>query len=71
MASPPEKAVRSELEEIPTEYGDLVVSKWGLDWADIVQIREKLALTPAERLDAAQETLNAAIRIRVKNGHRG
>ena len=67
MASSTKQPARPAPAEIPTEYGDLVASEWGLDWADISQIREKLALTPAQRLRAAQEALNAAIRIRAKN----
>ena len=43
------------------------MSEWGLEWGDISLIRDKLALTPTERLRAAQDLLNAARRIRSDN----
>jgi hypothetical protein len=52
----------------PGDYDELTVSEWGLDWADISQIRAKLALSPTERLRAAQDLINAVIRIRAQNG---
>lgn len=56
---------------VPGEYEELEASEWGLDWGDIVQIREKLELTPTERLQAAQELINTVIRIRARNAGRG
>lgn len=53
-----------EMEGIPTDYDQLEVSEWGLDWGDISQIRDKLKLTPTERLKAAQDFMNTVIRIR-------
>ena len=60
-----------EMEGIPTDFGELEVSEWGLDWGDISQIRERLGLTPTERLTVAQRVLNTAIRIRAQNAYRG
>lgn len=57
--------------ELPGDYDDLPVSEWGLDWADISQIRAKLALSPTERLQVAQDLINAVIRIRSQNGADG
>ena len=59
-----------EMEGIPTDYDQLEVSEWGLDWGDISQIRDKLDLTPTERLKAAQDFMNTVIRIRAQNGDR-
>lgn len=59
-----------EMEGIPTDYDQLKVSEWGLDWGDISQIRDKLKLTPTERLKAAQDFMNTVIRIRAQNGYR-
>jgi hypothetical protein len=59
-----------EMEGIPTDYDQLEVSEWGLDWGDISQIREKLKLTPTERLKAAQDFINTVIRIRAQNCYR-
>ena len=56
-----------EMEGIPTDYDQLQVSEWGLDQGDISQIRDKLELTPTQRLMAAQDFMNAAIRIRAQN----
>ncbi len=56
-----------EMEGIPTDYDQLEVSEWGLDWGDISQIRDKLRLTPTERLKAAQDFMNTVIRIRAQN----
>lgn len=55
-------------EGIPTDYAQLAVSESGLDWGDVSQIRDKLKLTPTERLKAAQDFMNAVIRIRAQNG---
>jgi len=63
-----DKGTDPEMEGIPTDYGQLEVSEWGLDWGDILQIREKLALTPTERLQAAQDLINTVLRIRAQNG---
>ena len=57
-----------DLEGIPTDYDQFEVSEWGLDWGDISQIRDRLKLTPTERLKAAQDFINTAIRIRSQNG---
>jgi hypothetical protein len=59
-----------EMEGIPTDYAQLEVSEWGLDWSDISQIREKLKMTPTERLKAVQDFINTVIRIRAQNGYR-
>ncbi len=58
------------MEGIPTDYDQLEVSEWGLDLGDIRQIRDKLELTPTERLKAAQDLMNTVIRIRAQNGDR-
>lgn len=63
-------AIASEMEGIATDYDQLEVSEWGLDQGDVSQIREKLKLTPTERLRAAQDFMNAVIRIRARNGGR-
>ena len=57
-----------EMEGIPTDYDQLEVSEWGLDQGDVSQIREKLDLTPTERLKAAQDLMNTVLRIRAQNG---
>ncbi len=62
-----EKVTDSEMEGIPTDYDQLQVSEWGLDQGDISQIRDRLELTPTQRLISAQEFMNAAIRIRAQN----
>jgi len=58
-----------EMEGIPTDYDQLEVSEFGLDWGDVSQIRERLKLTPTERLKAAQDFINTVIRIRAQNGY--
>jgi hypothetical protein len=65
-----DKATDPEMAGIPTDYDQLELSEWGLDWADIAQIRDKLQLTPTERLQAAQDFMNTVLRIRAQNGHR-
>lgn len=70
MGGPGDKVVDPEMDGIPTDYDDLQVSEWGLDWGDISLIREKLELTTTERLRAAQDLMNIAIRIRAQNGDR-
>lgn len=62
-----DKASDPEMLGVPTDYDQLEPSEWGLDWGDISQIRDKLALTPTQRLQAAQDFINAAIRIRNQN----
>ncbi len=57
-------------EGIPTEHSELKVAESGLDWGDVSQIRDKLKLTPSERLKAAQDFMNAVLRIRAQNGRR-
>ncbi|MCP3956519.1 MAG: hypothetical protein GY719_01565 [bacterium] len=64
------RVVDPEMEGIPTDYDQLEVSEWGLDLGDIRQIRDKLELTPTERLKAAQDLMNTVIRIRAQNGDR-
>jgi hypothetical protein len=68
-ATPPKPP--AEPEPIPGDYDELVPSEWGLDWGDISQIRARLELTPTERLQAAQDLINAVIRIRAQNAGRG
>jgi hypothetical protein len=63
-----DRATDLEMEGIPTDYDQLQVSQWGLDRGDISQIRERLKLTPTERLKAAQDFMNTVIRIRAQNG---
>jgi hypothetical protein len=58
-----------EMEGIPTDYDQLEVSEFGLDCGDVSQIRDKLKLTPTERLKAAQDFINTVIRIRAQNGY--
>ena len=65
-----DRATDPEMEGIPTDYDQLEVSEWGLDWGDVSQIRDKLKLTPTERLKAAQDFINTVIRIRAQNGYR-
>ena len=61
------EAADPELEGIPTDYPQLAVSENGLDWGDVSQIRDKLKLTPTERLKAAQDFMNAVLRVRAQN----
>ena len=70
MSRQEDQVTALEMEGIPTDYDQLEVSEWGLDWCDISQIRDKLALTPTERLMAAQDFINTVIRIRAQNGQR-
>lgn len=56
-----------EMEGIPTDYDQLEVSEYGLDWGDVSLIRDKLKRTPTERLQAAQDLMNTVIRIRTQN----
>jgi hypothetical protein len=66
-----QRATHTPSDGIPSGFSDLTPSEFGLDWADIHLIRERLRLTPTERLQAAQETLNAAIRIRAHSERSG
>lgn len=59
-----------ETNGIPTGYEQLPVSESGLDWGDISQIRDRLEMTPTERLKAAQDFMNSVIAIRAQNGDR-
>lgn len=59
-----------EMKGIPTDYDQLEESEWGLDWGDVSLIRDKLKLTPTQRLKAAQDLMNTALRIRAQNAHR-
>lgn len=52
---------------IPTDFDELTLSEAGLDWGDVSLIREKLALTPTERLMSLQDRLNTVSRIRARN----
>ncbi len=58
----------SALDGIPTDYAQMELSEHGLDWGDVSQIRDKLKLTPTERLKASQDFMNAVLRIREQNG---
>jgi len=51
----------------PDAEDALDTSEWGLEWGDVSLIRQKLALTPTERLQAAQDLLNKVLRIRARN----
>jgi len=64
------EAKDAEMDGIPTDYDQMEVSEWGLDWGDVSQIRDKLKLTPTERLKAAQDFINTVLRIREQNGFR-
>ncbi len=68
MVRQDEGVAETVMEGIPTDYPQLEVSESGLDWGDVSQIRDKLKLTPTERLKAAQDFMNAVIRIRAQNG---
>ncbi len=65
-----ERTTVPEMEGIPTDYDQLEVSESGLDWGDVSQIRDKLKLTPTERLMAAQDFMNTVLRIRAQNADR-
>jgi len=51
----------------PDAEDALDTSEWGLEWGDVSLIRQKLALTPTERLQAAQGLQNKVLRIRARN----
>jgi len=42
----------------------------GLDWGDVSQIRDRLKLTPTERIEDCPGFDEHVIRIRSQNGHR-
>lgn len=58
----------ADCEGLPTDFDQLELSEWGLDWGDISLIRDKLALTPTERLRAAQSFMHTVVKLR--NGQR-
>ena len=66
--TPPTLDPGLEMEGIPTDFDQLEMSEFGLDWGDVQLIRERLKLSPTERLLAAQKLANTAIRIRAQNG---
>ena len=70
MVSPDDKVKATGTNGIPSDWDQLEASEWGLDWGDISQIRDKLELTPTERLKTAQDFMNTVIRIRAQNGDR-
>jgi hypothetical protein len=51
----------------PDAADELDTSESGLEWGDVSLIRQKLALTPTERMRAAQDLLNTVLRIRAQN----
>ncbi len=55
-------------EGLPTDFDQLELSEWGLDWGDISLIRDKLAMTPTERLRAVQSFMQTVVKLR--NGRR-
>jgi hypothetical protein len=67
--SPPPVEPHDEADSGPRDARE--TSEWGLEWGDVSQILQKLALTPTERLRAAQDLLNTALRIRARNADRG
>lgn len=70
-AVPDRPPVDSRNRETPGDPVEPEFSEFGLEWADVSQIRRKLELTPAERLREVQELINAAVRIRGRNAGRG
>lgn len=59
-----EDAKAADQNPLPRDFDDLELSEWGLDWGDISLIRDKLALTPAERLEAAQRSVRTLFELR-------
>ncbi len=49
---------------LPTDFDQLKLSKWGLDWGDISQIHRTLSLTPRQRLETAQDFLDGVLALR-------
>lgn len=64
------KRLQEESSDLPPDYEGLEASEWGLDWGDISMIRDRLALTPTERLQAAQTLMNRLLEVRALNGQR-
>ncbi len=56
----------ADLRSIPTDFDQLELSKWGLDWGDISLIRDQLKLTPTERLRSAQNLIDFASKYSVR-----
>ena len=63
-----DKRVSPRMEGTCTDDSRGEPSPWGLEWSDVIQIRERLQLTPTERLRAAQNFVNTVFRIRAQNG---
>lgn len=49
---------------LPSDFDQIGLSKWGLDWGDVSLIRWKLSLTPTERLRTAQSFVDTASKLR-------
>lgn len=64
---PPRPSAEPVAEAGPHAADELDTSESGLEWGDVSLIRQKLALTPTERLRAAQGFLNTVLRIRARN----
>jgi hypothetical protein len=64
---PPTPSAEPVADAAPNAADELDTSEWGLEWGDVSLIRQKLALTPTERLRAAQGFLNTVLRIRARN----
>ena len=64
---PPRPPAEPAAEAGPDAADALYTSESGLEWGDVSLIRQKLALTPTERLRAAQGLLNTVLRIRARN----
>lgn len=52
----------ADFHSLPTDFDQLELSEWGLDWGDVSQIRDKLAMTPTDRLREAQDFIDFANR---------
>ncbi|MEM9291090.1 MAG: hypothetical protein AAGD01_05375 [Acidobacteriota bacterium] len=59
---PPSQETSTSLDPLPGK-----LSRWGLEWHDVQQIRERLKLTPTERLRVAQDLMNQLRQIRAQN----
>lgn len=70
MDRPDDKLTDPEIAKPEAAVDLLEVSEWGLDWGDISLIRDKLELTPTERLQVAQDFMNTILRIRAQNVYR-
>lgn len=64
---PPRPSAEPVTEAGPDAADAPDTSESGLEWGDVSLIRQKLALTPTERLRAAQGLLNTVLRIRARN----